>query len=130
LSIANPLELARSVRARVFSKWTPGLCQGIFYDVSDTCCDMHGPPLVSDPPEEANAKMHAVNVVRRAIADELGVKDTPEISDWERDGKRKHEEVIVVLDRAIARLEAGHYFWDKNYRLVYRLGQEPTGHFS
>lgn len=122
--LATPLDLACAVRAKVFSNWETGLLRGIFHDVSDVCERIHGPPLVTDPPEESKAKMHAVNVLRRAIADEIGLKDTPEIADWERRDERKHEDVIVILDRAIARLEAGYYFWNKECRLVYRIGRE------
>jgi len=123
--LAVPIELARAVRAKVFSKWETGLLRGVFHDVSDVSDALYGPPLTTDPPDECKAKMRAVNVVRRAIADEIGIEDTPDIASWERAEGRRHEDVIVALDRAIARLDAGYYVRNEKCRLVYRIGREP-----
>lgn len=116
---ANPLDLARRVRVMAGNLWEPGMCGGVFWDVDDACDALWGPPLTTDPKEEGEAKVRAVNVVRRAIADEIGVRETTEISDWERDDKRTHEQVIQVLDRVVTRLEFGRYVRNDRHELVY-----------
>lgn len=108
----NGLALLRFVRARVLKRLEP---DDLFWLVSATSDDAWGSPLVSDPPPESEAKMHAVSDARCAIRDAFGVVESYGLP---RD--LVYQAKLNGLDRAIVLLETGRYDYDEKWRRTWR----------
>ena len=76
-------------------KLQDGWCQGL-YKRGDSYCMLGAVGFLTGPAAPANVSYLALDYIAKEI-------DTTSVSGWNDDPDRKHEEVLSVMDQAIAR---------------------------